>query len=85
MPPPCPRPWSHGSVGTARSGVPFFAGRGMSGLTPAPTKRVHDPSGVATHGVPLWSAGDSPFRSTRVMLCLSLRLEQALSASKKKR
>jgi hypothetical protein len=42
----------------------------MSGLTPAPTKRVHDPSRVATHGVALWSAGDSPFRSARVMLCL---------------
>jgi hypothetical protein len=43
---------------------------GMSALTPAPTKRVHDPSGVATHGVALASAGDSPFRSARVMLCL---------------
>jgi hypothetical protein len=42
----------------------------MSGLTPAPTKRVHDPSGVATHGEALWSAGDSPFRSARVLLCL---------------
>jgi hypothetical protein len=42
----------------------------MSGLTPAPTKRVHDPSRVATHGVALWSAGDSPFRSARVVMAL---------------
>ena len=40
------------------------------GLTPAPTKRVHDPSGVATHGVALGSAGDSPFRSARVVMML---------------
>jgi hypothetical protein len=33
----------------------------MSGLTSAPTMRVHDPSGVATHGVALWSAGESPY------------------------
>ena len=37
----------------------------MSGLTPAPTKRVNDPSGVATHGVALWSAGQNLFRSAR--------------------
>jgi hypothetical protein len=43
---------------------------GMSGLTPAPTKRVHDPSRVATHDVALWSAGDSPFRSARVVMAL---------------
>jgi hypothetical protein len=42
----------------------------MSGLTPAPTKRVHDPSRVATHGVALWSAGDSPFRSARIVMAL---------------
>jgi hypothetical protein len=47
---------------------PSFCGRGMSGLTPAPTKRVHDPSGVATHGVALWSAGQSRFRSARVVI-----------------
>jgi hypothetical protein len=39
------RAWTRGSGG------------GMSGLTLAPTKRVHDPSGVATHGVALRSAG----------------------------
>jgi hypothetical protein len=37
----------------------------MSGLTPAPTMRVHDPSGVATHGVALRSAGESKFRYVR--------------------
>jgi hypothetical protein len=42
----------------------------MSGLTPAPAKRVHDPSLVATHGVALWSAGDSPFRSVRIVMAL---------------
>jgi hypothetical protein len=42
----------------------------MSGLTPAPTKRVHDPSRVATHGVALWSAGDEPFRSARIVMAL---------------
>jgi hypothetical protein len=42
----------------------------MFGLTPAPTKRVHDPSRVATHGVALWSAGDSPFRSARIVMAL---------------
>ena len=44
---------------------------GMSGLTPAPTKRVHDPSGVATHGVALGSAGQSAFRSERVVMCFA--------------
>jgi hypothetical protein len=42
----------------------------MFGLTAAPTKRVHDPSRVATHGVALWSAGDSPFRSARIVMPL---------------
>ena len=42
----------------------------MSGLTPAPTKRVHDPSRVATHGVALASAGQSAFRSERVVMAL---------------
>jgi hypothetical protein len=42
----------------------------MSGLTPAPTKRIHDPSRVATHGVALWSAGDEPFRSARIVMAL---------------
>jgi len=42
----------------------------MSGLTPAPTKRVHDPSRVATHDVALWSAGQSAFRSERVVMAL---------------
>jgi hypothetical protein len=42
----------------------------MSGLTPAPTKRVHDPSRVATHGVALASAGDTPFRSARIVMAL---------------
>jgi hypothetical protein len=55
-----------GSIGpAARSGAPLFAGRGMSGLTPAPTMRVHDPSGVVTHGVALRSAGESKFRYMR--------------------
>jgi hypothetical protein len=49
---------------------PTFCGRGMSGLTPAPTRRVHAPSGVATHGVPWWSAGQSRFRSARVVIAL---------------
>jgi hypothetical protein len=42
----------------------------MFGLTPAPTNRVHVPSGVATHGVALASAGDSPFRSVRIVMAL---------------
>jgi hypothetical protein len=42
----------------------------MSGLMPAPTMRVHDPSGVATHGFALWSAGHSRFRSARVVTAL---------------
>jgi hypothetical protein len=42
----------------------------MFGLTPAPTNRVHVPSGVATHGVALASAGDSPFRSGRIVMAL---------------
>jgi hypothetical protein len=54
----------------ARFGDLIFAGPGMSKLTPAPATRVHDPSGVATHGVALGSAGASPFRSERVMRCL---------------
>jgi hypothetical protein len=33
--------------------------------------RVHDPSGVSTHGVALWSAGHSRFRSARVVMALS--------------
>jgi hypothetical protein len=40
----------------------------MSGLTPAPTKRVHDPSGVATHDVALGSAGQIAFRSESVVM-----------------
>jgi hypothetical protein len=51
-----------GSIGSAASGRrPRLGERpddGVSGLTPPPTMRVHDPSGVATHGVALWSAGD---------------------------
>jgi hypothetical protein len=43
---------------------------GMSALTPAPTTRVHDPSGVATHGDALASAGQSAFRSERVVMAL---------------
>jgi hypothetical protein len=51
-----------------------------SGLTPSPTKRVHDPSRVATHGVALWSAGQSAFRSARnVMALLVSRLRLALA------
>jgi hypothetical protein len=42
----------------------------MFGLAPAPTKRVHDPSRVATHGVALWSAGDSQLRSARIVMAL---------------
>ena len=42
----------------------------MSGLTPAPAMRVHDPSGVDTHGVALWSGGQSRFRSARVVIAL---------------
>jgi hypothetical protein len=42
----------------------------MSGLTPTPTNRVHDPSGAATHGVALWSAGQSPFRVAMVSASL---------------
>jgi hypothetical protein len=53
----------------ARSGAPLWA-TGTSGLTPAPVARVHDPSGVATHGVALWSAGHSRFRSARVVTAL---------------
>jgi hypothetical protein len=57
-----------------RGGVPIRpslgGGSGMSGLTPAPTMRVHDPSGVATHGVALGSAGQSAFRSARVVMAL---------------
>jgi hypothetical protein len=49
---------------------PSFCDRGMSGLTPAPIRRVHDPSGVATHGVALWSAGESRLRSARVVIAL---------------
>jgi hypothetical protein len=37
-------------------------------LTPAPTTRVIDPSGVATHGVALRSAGQRKFRSARVAM-----------------
>ena len=33
-------------------------------------RRVHDPSRVATHGVALWSAGQSKFRSARVVIAL---------------
>src|SRR5580693_6731121 len=40
----------------------------MAGLTPAPVMRVQDPSGVATHGVALWSPGQSLFRSARVVI-----------------
>jgi hypothetical protein len=46
---------------------------GMSGLTPAPAMRVHDPSGVATHGVASWSAGDTRFRSATVVMALIVR------------
>jgi hypothetical protein len=53
----------------ARSGAPLWPA-GTSGLTPAPVARVHDPSGVATHGVALWSAGHSRFRSARVVMAL---------------
>ena len=49
----------------APSDAALLVGGGMSRLTPAPTKRVHDPSGVATHGIALWSAGESKFRSAR--------------------
>jgi hypothetical protein len=42
----------------------------MSLLMPAPTKRVHVPSDVATHGVALASAGESPFRSARIVMAL---------------
>jgi hypothetical protein len=42
----------------------------MSGLTPAPINRVHDPSGVAAHGVALWSAGQNKFRSARIVMAL---------------
>jgi hypothetical protein len=56
----------------------------MSKLAPAPATRVHDPSGVATHGVALGSAGESLFRSERVMRCLyhvcTLRLGQKRTA-----
>jgi hypothetical protein len=43
----------------------------MFGLTPAPTTRVHDPSGVGTHGEALVSAGQSAFRSERVGICFA--------------
>jgi hypothetical protein len=43
----------------------------MSRLTPAPTMRVHDPSGVATHGEALASAGQSAFRFERVGICFA--------------
>jgi hypothetical protein len=33
--------------------------------------RVHDPSGVATNGVALWSAGHSRFRSARVVMAFA--------------
>jgi hypothetical protein len=33
----------------------------MFAVAPAPTTRVHDPSGVGTHGEALASAGQSPF------------------------
>jgi hypothetical protein len=49
---------------------PSFGSASTSGLTPAPAMRVHDPSGVATHGVALWSAGHSRFRSARVVIAL---------------
>jgi hypothetical protein len=52
-----------------RSGAPLWAA-GASGLTPAPVARVHDPSGVATHGVALWSAGHSRFKSAMVVTAL---------------
>jgi hypothetical protein len=60
---------------------PCLGGRldgGMSGLTPAPAARVHDPSGVATHGVALWSAGESPFKSARVVIALLVAPRQIL-------
>jgi hypothetical protein len=41
------------------------------GLMPAPTTRVHDPSGVGTHGEALASAGQSAFRSERVGICFA--------------
>ena len=62
---------SDGSGGRPiRGGVPIRPSLdgGMSGLTPTPTKRVHDPSGVATHAVALGSAGQSAFRSARVVM-----------------
>jgi hypothetical protein len=43
----------------------------MSRLTPAPTMRVHDGSGVAAHGEALASAGQSAFRSERVGICFA--------------
>ena len=43
----------------------------MSGLMPAPTMRVHDPSGVATQGEALASAGQSAFRSERLVMCFA--------------
>jgi hypothetical protein len=60
-----------GSIGAAGTfWCPSFCGRGMSGLMPAPSMRVHDPSGVATHSVALWSAGHSRLRSARVVMAL---------------
>jgi hypothetical protein len=53
----------------------------MSGLTPAPTKRVHDPSRVATHGVALWSAGQSPFRSERIDMAFLVPCLRLIPAS----
>jgi len=44
---------------------------GMS-VMPAPITRVHDPSDVATHGEALASAGQSAFRSERLVMCLRL-------------
>jgi hypothetical protein len=41
----------------------------MFGLTRAPTKRVHDPPRVA-NGVALASAGQSKFRSVRIVMAL---------------
>jgi hypothetical protein len=53
----------------ARSAAPLWAAA-RPGLTPAPVARVHDPSGVATRGMALWSAGHSRFRSSRVVMAL---------------
>jgi hypothetical protein len=51
------------------------------GLTPAPTRRVHVPSGVVTHGVALASAGDSPFRSARIVMALFVSWLRLIPAS----